>query len=112
MHGTSYIHMLEERLRIKVAEMKGSRERTLETEKTITQLNGISQVKANLITGNLLVLFDAQLTNRYHIIGALKDLGYLNEKYLPHQQSSSRWLEAIVGPIAQTMIERAIFALI
>ena len=112
MQGTSYVHMLEGRLRIKVSEMKGSPERAVEIEETVSQLEGISHVKANELTGNLLVLFDPDLTNHYHIIGALKDLGCLNEEPTRPRRSSARWSEVVVGPIAQAVIERAILALI
>ena len=112
MQGTSYVHMLEGRLRIKVSEIKGSSERAVEIEEALSRLNGILHVKANELTGNVLVLFDSALTNHYHIIGTLKDLGCLNEEGTPSRRPSSRWSDAIVGPITQVVIERAILALI
>ena len=112
MQGTSYVHMLEGWLRIKVSEMKGSPERAVEIEETVSQLEGISHVKANELTGNLLVLFDPDLTNHFHIIGTLKDLGCLNEEPPRPRRSSARWSDVVVGPIAQAVIERAILALI
>jgi hypothetical protein len=63
----------------------------------------------------VLVLFDSDETNHYHIIGTLKDLGCLSTNshtVQTHSQSKGRWAEAVVGPIAQTLIERAILALI
>jgi len=110
MQGTSYVHMLEGRLRIKVSEMKGSPANTVEIESAISRLKGVSHVKANEVTGNLLVLFDPDLTNHYYIIGTLKDLGYLNEETAPVRRPSTRWSDAVVGPLAQAVIERAILA--
>jgi copper chaperone CopZ len=115
MQGTSYIHMLEGRLRIKVSEIKGSADKAVEVEGTIKDLQGVTHVKANSVTGNVLVLFDSDETNHYHIIGTLKDLGCLstNSRTVPtRSHSKGRWTEAVVGPIAQMVIERAILALI
>ena len=112
MQGTSYVHMLEGRLRIKVSDMKGSPERAVEIEDILSQLKGISHVKANTLTGNVLVLFDSDLTNHFHIIGTLKDLGCLTDAPPHPQRSSHRWSDVVVGPIAQVVIERAILALI
>jgi Heavy metal associated domain 2 len=112
MQGTSYVHMLKGRLRIKVSEIKGSPVKAVKIESTVSQIKGVSHVKANELTGNLLVLFDPDLTNHYHIIGTLKDLGCLNEVKASAFRPSTRWSEAVVGPIAQVVIERAILALI
>lgn len=113
MQGTSYVHMLEGRLRVKVSEIKGSPEKAVEVESAVSQLKGVSHVKANERTGNLLVLFDPVVTNHYHIIGTLKDMGCLNrEQMASPRRSSTRWSEAVVGSLAQVVIERAILALI
>lgn len=112
MRGTSYVHMLEGRLRIKASEIKGSPEKAVEVESAVSQLKGVSHIKTNELTGNVLVLFDPELTNHYHIIGTLKDLGCLNEKQAPSRRHSARWSEVVVGPLAQALIERAILALI
>lgn len=112
MQGTSYIHMLEGRLRIKVSEIKGSADKAVEVEATIRDLRGVTHVKANSVTGNVLVLFDSEETNHYHIIGTLKDLGCLSKPSHAVPSRSTKWTEAIVGPIAQVVIERAILALI
>jgi hypothetical protein len=112
MQGTSYVHMLEGRLRIKVSEIKRAPERAKELKKTVSRLKGVSHVRANDITGNVLVLFDPDHTNHYHIIGRVKDLGCLNEKRTPPRRSSTDWSDAVVGPLAQLVIQRAILALI
>lgn len=112
MQGTSYVHMLEGRLRIKVSEIKGFPERAVELEEAVSRSKGVSHVKANVLTGNVLVLFDSDVTNHYHIIGTLKDLGCLNGATAPPRRPATRWSEAVVGPLAQVVIERALLALI
>ena len=112
MQGTSYVHMLEGRLRIKVSEIKGSPEKAGEVEAALVRMRGVSHVQANALTGNVLVLFESDLTNHYHIIGTLKDSGCLNEETTRPRRPSTRWSEVVVGPLAQVVIERAILALI
>ncbi len=112
MKGTTYVHMLEGRLRIKVPEIKGCADKASELEAALARQRGVHHVKANAVTGNVLVLFESDITNHYHLIGTLKDLGCLNEATARTQQPASRWLEIVVGPIAQVVVERAILALI
>lgn len=112
MKGTSYVHMIEGRLRIKVPEIKGSPDHARLLEARLIDLDGVLHVQANVLTGNVLVLFDSDVTNHYHIIGTMKDLGCFNEEEIRAQRPASRWSEAVVGPVAQVVIERAILALI
>jgi hypothetical protein len=112
MHGSSYVHMIEGRLRIKVPEIKGSPDQAREVELALVELEGVSHVQANALTGNVLVLFESDITNHYHIIGAIKDLGCFSEEKAHRQRPASRWSEVVVGPVAQAVIERAILALI
>jgi hypothetical protein len=113
MLGTSYIHMLEGRLRIKVTKLKGSPDKAVEIESTIRELKGVSQVRANHLTGNVLVLFDSEETNHFHIIGTLKDLGCLTQEADKTPRGlSNKLTETLMGPIAQAVVERAILALI
>ena len=113
MLGTSYVHMLEGRLRIKVSEIKGSPDKAIEIESTIRELKGVSEVKANHLTGNVLVLFDSEETNHFHIIGTLKDLGCLTQdSRAASRPVSNKLTETLMGPIAQAVVERAILALI
>jgi copper chaperone CopZ len=111
MKGTSYVHMIEGRLRIKVPEIKGSPDQAREVEAALVELEGVSHVKANALTGNVLVLFESDITNHYHIIGTMKDLGCFSEEHVHAQRPASRWSEALAGPVAQVVIERAILAL-
>ncbi|MFZ5453478.1 MAG: HMA2 domain-containing protein [Thermodesulfobacteriota bacterium] len=76
---SSYIHALEGRLRIKIPEVKGDAGKALEVESYLNLLAGLEEVSANPLTGNVLILYNPRLIGMDEIIGALKDLGYLED---------------------------------
>jgi copper chaperone CopZ len=75
----AYLHALEGRLRIKIAELKGSTPTALDVERELRALDGISSVTANPRTGNVLILYDPGVTTHAEIIEALRARGYLRE---------------------------------
>lgn len=78
MHGTEYCHILDGRIRIKVPEVKGSHAMAGEMESQLAKLDGVAHVKANPLTGYVLVLFDSQVISHYHVFAVIKDLNCLN----------------------------------
>jgi len=78
MHGTEYSHILDGRIRIKVPEVKGSHAMAGEMESQLAKLNGVAHVKANPLTGYVLVLFDSRVISHYNVYAAIKDLNCLN----------------------------------
>lgn len=78
MHGTENCYILEGRIRIKVPEVKGSHAMAGEMESQLAKLNGVAHVKANPLTGYVLVLFDSQAISHYHVFAVINDLTCLN----------------------------------
>jgi len=76
---SAYLHMLDGRLRIKVAEVKGSPAMATLVETELKELQGITRVSANPLTGNVLVLYDPELVGVREIIEALRAGGYLRQ---------------------------------
>jgi heavy-metal-associated domain-containing protein len=74
MHGTQYRPILDGRIRIKVPQVKGSPAMAGEMESQLAKLEGVAHVKANLLTGYVLVLFDAQVISHYHVFAVINDL--------------------------------------
>lgn len=78
MHGTALYNILDGRIRIKVPEVKGSHAMASEMESLLAKLSGVAHVKANPLTGYVLVLFDSQVISHYHVFAVIKDLNCLN----------------------------------
>jgi hypothetical protein len=74
---TGYVHVLDGRMRIKVAEIKRSPDAARRTEVTLRGLAGITGVTANPASGNVLVLFEPEDATADDIVGAIRALGYL-----------------------------------
>ena len=78
MPGTAYYHKLDERIRIKVPEIKDSPTLAGELESRLAKLNGVAHVQANPLTGYVLVLFDYQVISHYHVFAVINDLKCLS----------------------------------
>ena len=74
MHGTQYRPILDGRIRIKVPQVKGSPAMAGEMESELAKLKGVAHVDANLLTGYVLVLFDAQVISHYQVFAVINDL--------------------------------------
>ncbi len=78
MHRTEYCHILDGRIRIKVSAINCSHAMAGELERQLAKLNGVAHVKANPLTGYVLVLFDSQVITHYHVFAVINDFNCLN----------------------------------
>jgi hypothetical protein len=72
-----YIHAISGRLRIKVPEVKRSPAFARRVEELFGEVEGIHQVQANPITGNVLFLHDPELVPARQILATLIAAGYM-----------------------------------
>lgn len=77
MMASPYLHALDGRLRIGIPVVKGSPARAQEIETKFRRIDGIRQVEANPITGNVLFLFDSGRISREGLLGALLTQGWI-----------------------------------
>ena len=112
MHGTEYCHILDGRIRIKVPEVKGSHAMAGEVEGELAKLNGVAHVKANPLTGNVLVLFDSQVINHYHVVAVIKDLNCLNGEASVSPRSHNYVSQVLLQSVTELVLERAILAML
>jgi copper chaperone CopZ len=110
-----YIHVLNGRLRVKVAEIKGLPKKALEVEGQVQKIDGITHVRANPTTGNVLVLYDPARVGQFEILGALQRLGYLRENGSIRMEGRSHprafeglFSEAMAETLVRTTMELAV----
>ena len=72
-----YVHAIEGRLRIKVPEVKRAPARARQLEERFRAVEGIRDVRANPLTGNVLFLHDPRRVAARQILAALIAAGYL-----------------------------------
>ena len=75
----AYLHAIDGRLRIKIATVKGSARQAQKIELQLQACEGITQVTANPVTGNVLILYDSQQIKQEEILDLLSSRGYLSE---------------------------------
>ena len=119
MDISSYVHVLNGRLRIKVSEIKRSAEKASQVEEIIRVLDGVISVTANPITGNVLVFYHSHLLTHLAIIEALQDADFLRTPALqvvPLSTTSRSFMEtighAVATSAAEALMQRALLALL
>ncbi|WP_173047219.1 HMA2 domain-containing protein [Nitrospira sp. KM1] len=113
---SSYLHMTDGRLRVKVLGIRRSPGKSLHVERLLRSLRGVTDVAVNPTTGNVLVLFDSEKVTHETILHTLKNAGYLRE-----QSVSSSFLftpglvdtlsQAVGRSMAEALMERTIISL-
>jgi|SRR5678816_2918129 copper chaperone CopZ len=114
---SSYLHVMDGRLRVKVPETKRSLSKAQHVEQLLRLLPGVTHVTANPTTGNVLVLFDAEQLTHDEILSTLRKADYLRAPIpCPSVQLTTRMVDtmsqALARSVAETLMERAILALL
>ena len=94
---SSYLHVMEGRLRVKIPETKRCFPKALHVEQVVRSLPGITHVTANPTTGNVLVLFDSAQVTHDDILSALKRADYLRS---PAPESSFQFTTRMVDTVS------------
>lgn len=95
-----YIHAIEGRLRIKVPEVKRSPEVARRVESQFRAIDGVLEVGANPVTGNVLFHYDPDRIEPYAIMGTLVTLGYMRETALDRPAAGA-------GDLPERLADRA-----
>ena len=108
--ASPYIHALNGRLRIKVAEVKGSPVKALEVERRLRTVDGVSHVTANPTTGNVLVLYAPERIAQHDVIDALRRLGYLQQGGAVQAAAGGhlRPLDGLGDALAETLVRTTV----
>src|SRR2546426_1930962 len=79
MERSAFLHMLDGRLRVKVADVKGSPRVAALVEAQLAELQGVDDVSANPLTGSVLVLYDPAQVGVEEIMEVLRAGGHLRQ---------------------------------
>ena len=105
-----HFHAIDGRIRLHIAQTKGSQARAREIEKRLGDCFGITGVKANPLTGNILITYDSRLSSEAGIRGELQKMGYPGwEENLAfntalRRQSNSAWVFELVRFGLETLL--------
>ena len=106
-----YLHVLDGRLRIKLPQVKGAPQRALAVEQLLLGLDGVTDVTANPLTGNVLVLFTAAVIGQHDILAALQKSGYLSDNHAVAQGRTSL-TSVVMHSALELALERLVLALV
>jgi len=115
---SSYVHALEGRLRIKIPEVKGAPLKAREIEGHLVLCSGVEEVKANPITGSVLVHYNPRLIGQEELILALREIGYLEEhapkthRGVSGNPSQESTIGRVTTAVASTLMEVALSSLV
>jgi copper chaperone CopZ len=98
MNISSYSHAIPGRLRIKIQQVKGSQVNAEKVERVLRSIDGVNSVKANPLTGNVLVLFDSESLTHADVIEILIQQGYLKKNRRDSSGSQPTSLDRLLHP--------------
>ena len=98
MKISSYSHAIPGRLRIKIPQVKDSQVNAQKVERVLRSIEGVNSVKANPLTGNVLVLFDSDSLTHADVIEILVQQGYLKRNRKDSSRSQRTPLERLLHP--------------
>ena len=102
MTTTTYCHVLNGRIRLKLSNIKRAPTRARQIEQALQQLRGVRQVQANPQTGNVLVLFNAEQINAEKVLAVLNQFAACAP--LPAKMTTPRQAPAYSPLAAQVAI--------
>ena len=106
-----YLHVIEGRVRIKLPAIRRSPGTATRVISVLTALHGVEYVKANTLTGNLLILYSSATISVDRIAEALYGLGCLQ----PSTHAGNhvqRAMDILLQCLLETALERVFFALL
>lgn len=77
MISKAYFHAIDGRMRLGIPGVKGSWAKAQELKDRIINYPGISDVRPNPTTGNVLIIYDPQRISQFDLIKILYESGYL-----------------------------------
>jgi hypothetical protein len=81
-------------------------------------MHGVLDAEINILTGSIVIKYDARLVSSTTILGALRDQGYIHRTdATPHQAAHGVHLpqkiaDAFIAKLVETAVERSAIALI
>ena len=81
----TYLHSTPGRMRIRVSGRRGDDRFSLEIEKLLGHHPGVEEVRANSLTGSVLILFDPGRTDDRRILAALEHAGLVGDLITPER---------------------------
>jgi cation transport ATPase len=113
---TGYMHHVTGRLRLKLPQMRKDPQRAQEIQSATCRIEGVTSVEANVVTGSLLIRYDAHQVDVATIMNAMAEMGLLSApartRASRHRSAPSPLTDKVVDMLVEKLIERSALALV
>jgi copper chaperone CopZ len=104
------------RLRLKLAQIRKQPQRAQEIQSATRRIDGVKSVEANVVTGSLLIRYDAHKVDVETIMGSMRDMGLLSAPTrtiaTKNRPAASPLADKVVDMLVEKLIERSAIALV
>jgi copper chaperone CopZ len=116
-----YIHHVPGRLRLRTPRLKRDAQRAAAAEALVQTIEGVTEVRANSVTGSLTVAYQRDVVSAGAILEALAQRGYYEPELVQHADRQLPAMaaragdvlgKALFGMVLEKAVERSAFALI
>lgn len=113
MISTAYFHAIDGRIRIHVPEVKKSGVTARQTTARLMGFDGIVNVNANPVTGNVLINYDTGRISEGEVFQVLRDSGYLTKDEISarNTREKKQGRSELGDTIARLALEALFYAL-
>jgi hypothetical protein len=120
---SEYIHHITGRLRLKLAQIRKQPQRAQDIQSAACRISGVKSVETNIVTGSLLIRYDAAAVNAESIMLSMKGMGLLSStagsREMPYRSPVTQQRAApsplankVVDMLVEKLIERSAIALV
>jgi hypothetical protein len=101
---TQYIHHVPGRLRVKALAFKNNERQVAQAKQHLERIEGILEVEGSIVTGSMVIRYDANVVRSPQILASLRERGFVSEHH-PHSLGSQ---SAVSGPMAQALADKVV----
>ena len=106
------VHSLEGRLRIRVPGIRSCAAQALVLEQQLAGLSGIELVRANPVTGNVLIRYDSNRISQRHILRVFRRLGWLSPEQAQRSAPDAAPAPQVGDTVGHRILEKVVTALL
>jgi Ca2+-transporting ATPase len=119
--SSAYLHALDGRIRIKLAGVKGSPATASLVERHLGRCDGVVDVKANPVTGNVLIIYDPARVKQATLMEELRPFGVVRSDSSSRattrpvhdrHTAAQRLAETVMSTVLETAMHHLVAALI
>ena len=105
-----YVHHVPGRLRIKIAALKKNPSRARELKLCLEGIHGVLETDVSIITGSIVIKYDARVVSSAVILNNLHDQGYIRDlAHTAHQISHEvHPMQKVTDTFVQKLVEAAL----